>query len=517
MEQYAKYLRKSRFDRDYAELSVEETLKRHDAILDKLARERGYFVSKTYYEVVSGESIAQRPMIQQLLEEVNQGLYAGVLVVDVERLARGNGADQAYISQVFQFSGTKIITPLKVYDPRNEFDEEYFEFGLFMSRREYKTITRRLARGRESSAAEGKYLGSVPPYGYRREKLKNEKGFTLSPDPLEGDTVKRIFQMFIDGLGTKKIANALNDEGTPARQGALWTPSTISHILENPVYVGLIRRGFARQVKSVREGRVEKRIVRGSADSWTLYPGLHPPLIDQDTFDRVQLIRKSRRPGPRVKQGNELKNAFAGLIFCARCGGRVARTTLSASQGGGARMRCVNMRFCKNKSADYEVVEKEIISSLREWLKGYRVNIRKDDGQEELSTYQAEAEKWRKEEEKLQDQLNAAYDLVERGIYTPDVFSRRQERLSREMEAAKQKREEREQLIRDFRGRAEARRQLLPQTASLLEDYEILTSQEKNDLLRVILRRIEYWRGEEGKIEIDLYPSLGPYAHGHHE
>ena len=147
MEQYAKYLRKSRFDRDYAELSVEETLKRHEAILDKLAGERGYHIAKTYYEVVSGESIAARPEIQKLLEEVNAGVYAGVLVVDVERLARGNGADQAYISQVFQFSSTKIITPTKVYDPSNEFDEEYFEFGLFMSRREYKTINRRLIRG----------------------------------------------------------------------------------------------------------------------------------------------------------------------------------------------------------------------------------------------------------------------------------------------------------------------------------------------------------------------------------
>ena len=106
MEQYAKYLRKSRFDRDYAELSVEETLKRHEAILDKLAGERGYHIAKTYYEVVSGESIAARPEIQKLLEEVNAGVYAGVLVVDVERLARGNGADQAYISQVFQFSST---------------------------------------------------------------------------------------------------------------------------------------------------------------------------------------------------------------------------------------------------------------------------------------------------------------------------------------------------------------------------------------------------------------------------
>ena len=165
MEQYVKYLRKSRFDRDYAELSIEETLKRHEAILDKLATDRGYYIAKTYYEVVSGESIASRPQIQKMLEEVAAGLYSGVLVVDLERLARGNGADQAYISQVFQFSGTKIITPMKSYDPSNEFDEEYFEFGLFMSRREYKTINRRLIRGRESSASEGKYISSIAPYG----------------------------------------------------------------------------------------------------------------------------------------------------------------------------------------------------------------------------------------------------------------------------------------------------------------------------------------------------------------
>jgi len=135
VEQYVKYLRKSRFDRDYADLSIEETLKPHEIILDKLANERGYHIAKTYYEVVSGESIAARPEIQKMLEEVSAGIYTGVLVVDLERLARGNGADQAYISQVFQFSATKIITPTKIYDPTNEFDEEYFEFGLFMSRR----------------------------------------------------------------------------------------------------------------------------------------------------------------------------------------------------------------------------------------------------------------------------------------------------------------------------------------------------------------------------------------------
>ncbi len=260
MEQYAMYLRKSRFDRDYAELSVEETLKRHKAILDRTAEERRYYIAQIYYEVVSGESIAARPEIQKLLEAVGNELYAGVLVVDLERLARGNSADQAYISQVFQFSSTKIITPAKTYDPNNEYDEDFFEFGLFMSRREYKTINRRLLRGRDSSASEGKYISSIAPYGYQKKKLENEKGFTLEPDPEEADVVKKIFQMFLQHNGTKTIANYLNDQKIPTRHGDLWTYSTISNIVTNPVYAGKIRRGWSKQVKSMEDGVVKKHI-----------------------------------------------------------------------------------------------------------------------------------------------------------------------------------------------------------------------------------------------------------------
>lgn len=194
MEQYAMYLRKSRFDRDYAELSVEETLKRHKAILDRTAEERGYYIAQIYYEVVSGESIAARPEIQKLLEAVGNELYAGVLVVDLERLARGNSADQAYISQVFQFSSTKIITPAKTYDPNNEYDEDFFEFGLFMSRREYKTINRRLLRGRDSSASEGKYISSIAPYGYQKKNWKTKRALLWNPIPKKPMLLKRFFR-----------------------------------------------------------------------------------------------------------------------------------------------------------------------------------------------------------------------------------------------------------------------------------------------------------------------------------
>lgn len=192
MEQYCLYLRKSRSDIEAENHGEEETLARHEKILLDLAKKREYNVTQIYREVVSGETIAARPVMQQLLSEVEHGIWSGVLVVEVERLARGDTIDQGIVAQTFKYSDTQIITPMKTYNPNNEYDEEYFEFGLFMSRREYKTINRRLQRGRLSSVKEGKCVCSIAPYGYDKVKLKGDKGFTLAPNPNEADVIKMI-------------------------------------------------------------------------------------------------------------------------------------------------------------------------------------------------------------------------------------------------------------------------------------------------------------------------------------
>lgn len=509
MEQYAMYLRKSRFDRDYAECSVEETLKRHETLLVKMADERGYHIAKTFYEVVSGESIAARPEVQTLLEEVNAGLYAGVLVVDVERLARGNGADQAYISQVFQFSGTKIITPAKTYDPSNEFDEEYFEFGLFMSRREYKTINRRLVRGRDSSASEGKYISSIAPYGYKRLKLPAEKGYTLEPHPDEADVVRRIFSMFLQQNGTKMIANTLNDMHIPTRHGDLWTYSTISQILSNPVYMGKIRRGWSKQIKSVENGKVKKRMKRHkNMDDYKLYDGLHPALIDEDTFWQVQQVRMQRQPSAPVKKTTELQNAFAGVIFCGICGKRIGRTTMSVTQSNRVRLRCINSRNCHNVSADYDVVEKAIIDALHTWLQGYRIKIDTVGFADDISNCRVQLNQLAQESDKLNAQLNNAYDLVEQGIYTLDVFRTRREKLTNQLDELQQRQLALNAMLEKLENSDTAQSNLIPQTEELLASYADMTNQERNAMLKIILKRIEYTKGEDGRIIIDLYPKL---------
>ena len=153
---YYAYLRKSREDRDAESRGEGETLERHRKMLKDLAVRLGITVSSWYQEVVSGETIAARPQMIQMLNDIESVNPDGVLVVEIERLARGDTRDQGLILETFKYAGTKIITPLKVYDPNDELDEEYAEFGLFMSRREYKTINRRLQRGRKISSSEGR-------------------------------------------------------------------------------------------------------------------------------------------------------------------------------------------------------------------------------------------------------------------------------------------------------------------------------------------------------------------------
>ena len=132
---YVIYLRKSRADAEAESRGEGETLLKHEKALIALAQRKNFLVAEIYREIVSGETIAARPLMQKLLGEVGAGRWAGVLVMEVERLARGDTIDQGVVAQTFKYSGTKIITPNKTYNPLDEFDEEYFEFGLFMSRR----------------------------------------------------------------------------------------------------------------------------------------------------------------------------------------------------------------------------------------------------------------------------------------------------------------------------------------------------------------------------------------------
>lgn len=251
LSQYIIYLRKSRKDMDAEALGQTDTLKRHRAALLSLSESRGLNVVEICEEVVTGDSIAVRPEVQKVLQLVETGAYAGVLVMEVERLARGDTIDQGIIAQTFKYSNTMIITPNKSYDPNNEMDEEYFEFGLFMSRREYNTIKRRLTRGKEASIREGKWISGKTPFGWLREKIPNDKGYMLVPHPEQAPILRQIYDWYTgDGcvrVGSSAIATRLNRLGVKTNTGSRWTASAILEVLRNPANAGWIKSKGARR------------------------------------------------------------------------------------------------------------------------------------------------------------------------------------------------------------------------------------------------------------------------------
>ena len=115
---YCMYLRKSRKDIEAEKHGEGETLKRHFDTLMSLANRLKIIIREDaiYKEIVSGDTIASRPVMQQLLADIETGKWDGVLVVEVERLARGDTIDQGIVAQTFKYSNTKIITPMKIYN-----------------------------------------------------------------------------------------------------------------------------------------------------------------------------------------------------------------------------------------------------------------------------------------------------------------------------------------------------------------------------------------------------------------
>lgn len=169
MSEYLIYLRKSR--QDDPSQTVEEVLAKHEIQLQDFALTTfGYRIPEDdiYREVVSGETIDDRPMINAVLKRIEDIKIKGVLVIEPQRLTRGDMLDCGTIVHLFRYSNTLIVTPSKNYDLADKFDRKLFEMELSRGS-DYLEYTKEiLARGRLASARRGNYAHSKPPYGYKR-------------------------------------------------------------------------------------------------------------------------------------------------------------------------------------------------------------------------------------------------------------------------------------------------------------------------------------------------------------
>lgn len=499
-EQYCIYLRKSRADKDAEAHGEGETLARHEAMLLTLANKMNLEIKEIYREIVSGETIAARPVMQQLLSEVEQGLWDGVLVVEVERLARGNTKDQGIVSEAFKYGDCKIITPIKTYDPDNEFDEEYFEFGLFMSRREYKTINRRIQRGRLASLQEGKYIAGTAPFGYTKVKIQNDKGWTLEINEDEVKTVKLIFSLYTQGelqddgsykrLGMYLIAKKLDSIGYKTRSGKSWIPSTIKAIITNQTYIGKVIWRRRPVNKNMNNGIVSES--RNRNHEYVSYDGVHPAIITEEEYNLAQRILSTRGNAPIVSN-TILKNPLSGLVVCGKCGTLMTRTYSNTKEGYYI-LKCPN-RDCDNISSAIYLIEREILKGLSEWMESYSLKWDDDNHKEpdSLSMAKGLLEKSESELSKLETQLNNTYALLEQGVYDLELFKKRNASITNDIAIYKTTIEQLQNNYNIALEREKIKNTFIPNVKNILEVYDTLDSPAaKNNMLKEIIDHITY-------------------------
>ncbi len=503
MARYLMYLRKSRMDTDYEEVSVEETLSRHRQILEKFCKDKKLNVVEVLEEVVSGESLAARPQMMRLLELVSTGSYAGVVCMDIERLSRGSSMESGYIMQVFQTNCCKIITPGKTYDLQNESDEQFTDMKFMFSRYELKTINKRLVRGRNQSASEGKFMGSMAPYGYRAYKLPGVKGNSLCIEPEEAKVVQMIFDMYgQQGMGYNAIAYALNDMRIPARKGA-WSQTSVANILTNEVYLGKIRWRREPVKRVIKDGMLAKKRIQN--DDYELYDGLHEPIITEEQWERVKAAQIQRNHTSNHTE-RQLKNPFAGVLFCEKCGGIMKRYIPHAKKNPTPWYRCTT-RNCDCKMVKCEVAETEIRHAMQEWLEEYRIRI--EAGQPSaIDPIDTALETVRGQLASLQLQQENICEYLEKGIYTVEMFTKRSNALSKEI---KQLQSSEADLLRQ-RGEGNQKRQaaaeIIPTTQHILDSYSMLSTEEKNRLWKLVMKKATVYRTPEGEMTIHIYPNL---------
>jgi DNA invertase Pin-like site-specific DNA recombinase len=505
------YLRKSRKDLEEEKKATEvgesyDTLERHRKTLLSVAKKERHNILRIYEEVVSGESITERPQIQEMLRNLETSNVDGVLVMDIDRLGRGDMLDQGLLDRAFRYSGAKIITPTEIYDTESETWELVFGIKSIVAREELKAITRRMQRGRVSSASEGKSISKVPPYGYARDE-----NLRLYPDVETAWVVKKMFEMMRDGHGRQAIANELDKLGIkpPNPEREIWSPSSITAIIKNEVYLGRIIWGQVSYSK--RNGKYVKKKLQRS--QWTIKENAHEPLVSQELFDEANRCHTGRHR-PSTVPTKKLSNPLAGILKCAVCGYTMWNQPRKDRPSNFLRCATPTCRSVQKGSA-LHIVEQRIIDGLSELVEDIEIQSEAKDLSQESDVPYKRILVGKKEKElsELSAQKSHLHDLLERRTYDIETFMERQQNLTERINGLQDEIRNLESEIQKEESRKSNDDEFLPQLRFVLKAYQETTSAErKNVLLKSVLEKVTYLRKKEWvkqeEFELDLFTKI---------
>ena len=303
-------------------------------ILAKYAKEHGFTNIEFYVDDGFSGTNFNRPDFQRMMADAEEGKISTVIVKDMSRFGRDYIMVGYYTEIYFSNLDIRFIAINDNVDSNIQTENDLTPFKNVFNEWYARDTSKKIRAVFKAKGNSGKHLSTNPPFGYKKDPNDKEKWII---DEEAAATVRRIFQMYVDGYRISEIGHKLTEEKvetpilyymnrgikTNARSEypEIWDLMSIKYILSQTAYAGHTVN-FQTAVKSYKT----KKQIRLPKEDWIIYRNTQEPIIDEKTFETVQQMRKVKRARTKYNE----PNMFSGLLYCADCGNhltiqRVAR------------------------------------------------------------------------------------------------------------------------------------------------------------------------------------------------
>ena len=266
-----------------------------------------------------------RPDFQRMIADIEDGKVNCVVVKDLSRFGRDYIDTGRYLERIFPELGVRFISVTDNIDSIKQAYDMLLPIKNIFNEQYARDISNKIQATVKSKQKAGEFIGAFTSYGYKKSPVNKNK---LVIDEYAADVVRRVFSMYLQGVGKQSIAKALNAEGIlcPSEYKKLngenykncnrlkttsyWTYSTIKIMLQNEMYIGNMVQGKKHQRMRSKQRMVDK-------ENWIRVENTHEPIIDRDTWDKVQKLLTKKHRDIDLETN---KNIFAGFIKCGDCG-----------------------------------------------------------------------------------------------------------------------------------------------------------------------------------------------------
>lgn len=296
-------------------------------ILAKYTKEHGFTNIEFYVDDGFSGTNFNRPDFQRMMADAEEGKISTVIVKDMSRFGRDYIMVGYYTEIYFSNLDIRFIAINDNVDSNIQTENDLTPFKNVFNEWYARDTSKKIRAVFKAKGNSGKHLSTNPPFGYKKDP--NDKDKWIIDDEAAG-TVRRIFQMFVDGVRMPEIARKLTEEKVETPQlynihrdrsihklseyPEIWSVGTIKNMLDQVAYVG-----HTVNFQTAKKSYKNKKQVRLPKESWVVYRNTQEAIIDEKTFEAVQQMRNVKRAYTKFNE----PNMFSGLLFCADCGNRL--------------------------------------------------------------------------------------------------------------------------------------------------------------------------------------------------